>query len=132
MGPHFPALNTINSHEKMCTSVSDMSPKSPPLDEPHWHMAKPGDLPSAPVAPPWHDGQQDAVGNDQVWNSQAQIGTMALTLTTCVIWGKSLNTYKLSESRIPLLWQGHIYLTGFPEDGMLYENLFRCKLFPRS
>lgn len=57
---------------------------------------------------------------------------MALTLTTCVIWGKSLKTYKLSESPIPPLGQGHIYPTGFPEDGMLYEDLFRCKLFPRS
>lgn len=63
---------------------------------------------------------------------QAQVWTMALTLTTCVIWGKSLKTYKLSESPIPPLGQGHIYPTGFPEDGMLYEDLFRCKLFPRS
>ena len=73
MAPHFPALNTINSHEKMCTSVSDVSPKIPPLTEPHWHMAKSVNLPSTPVAPPWHDGQQDAVGNEQVWNSKLRV-----------------------------------------------------------
>lgn len=56
MGLHFPALNTINSQEKMCTSVSDVSPKSPPLTSAHSKASRPALYPCSPTLTWWAAG----------------------------------------------------------------------------
>lgn len=73
-----------------------------------------------------------------VWSSQAQGWIPSLTFTTCVIWGKSLNTYKLSgsvSSAATQLYLPHHMFGGWIGEvacAMLYEVCIQMEVFLSS